>query len=495
MRLTMKFKRLLFSIPLLGLLTACTLIDVHSSSDNTSSSSSSHSSSSSNSSQTSEDSSSSSESSSSIEDPSSSEPSSSSSSSSTNLQTFNERINGMVSTGIKATSGDANTKDSAAYNPSATLGSAAHPLLNQPSSNYIEIVAIEQPDQYGDAVLIKCGNAEIIIDVGMTSTDEYDDGTTYSDFLKEQYSSYITDNTVDLMVVSHPHEDHIGGFPAFVDSNVSKIGMLVDYGYRYTGNAESFYYNQIRKLISSKWGGVYHPVYDCVNNLNGGLARTYITQELFIDWVNTGVYQSNPNLDYGSLTYNNESISDLNITSVAGILSYKNFSYFFDGDMQNKTSYGNINGENNMVSLNTNNPLFHKVTMSKIAHHGSSTGTYASLLTAITPKISFISAGRVPSSNSYNDLVGACSGHPHALTLSRIKSAGIKAYLNSASGTLHFVTDGGLTNPIYFVGAPLKSSLLGGTTSYPSSLNLPYGSTTDMYNDLWNTTFYNMCHA
>ncbi|MPM72054.1 hypothetical protein SDC9_119027 [bioreactor metagenome] len=356
-------------------------------------------------------------------------------------------------------------------------------------------MAIEQPNQYGDAVLIKCGNAEIIIDVGMSSSNYYDDGTSYGNFLKQQYASYITDNTVDLMIVSHPHEDHIGGFPGFVSSNVTKIGMLVDYGYRYTGSSESYYYNQIRNQISSKWNGVYHPVYDCVNSLNNGLPRTYITQELFIDWIDTGVYQSNPNLSYSNLTYNGSSISDLNITSVTGILSYKNFSYFFDGDMQNTTSYGDIDGEINMVSLNSSNPLFHKVTMSKIAHHGSTTGTYTQLLTAITPKISFISAGRVDSSNSYGSLVGACSGHPHAATLARIKNAGIEAYLNSASGTLHFVTDGSLVNPIYFVGATLKSTLLGGKTSDPTALNLPYGSTTDMYNDLWNSTFYNRCHA
>lgn len=493
----MKLKKILFAIPLLGLLASCNLINVHSSSDDISGSSSSGQSSSSNSSSetSSEEPISSSESSSSsIVDPSSSEPSSSSSSSE-NTGTFNERVSTMVSTGIKATNGDANTKDSVAYNASATLGSAAHPLLNQPNSNYIEIVAIEQPEQYGDSVLIKCGNAEIIIDVGMSSSDYYDDGTLYGDFLKQQYASYITDNTVDLMVVSHPHEDHIGGFPAFVSSNVTKIGMLVDYGYRYTGSSESYYYSQIRNQISSKWGGVYHPVYDCVNNLNSGLARTYITQELFIDWIDTGVYQSNPNLSYNNLSYNGSSISDLNITSVTGILSYKNFSYFFDGDMQNTTSYGDIDGEINMVTLNSSNPLFHKVTMSKIAHHGSTTGTYSQLLTAITPKISFISAGRVDSSNSYGSLVGACSGHPHVATLSRIKNAGIKAYLNSASGTLHFVTDGSLTNPIYFAGAPLKSTLLGGKTSNPSALNLPYGSTTDMYNDLWSSTFYNKCHA
>ena len=224
----MKLKKILFAIPLLGLLASCDLINVHSSSENSSSSSSSgQSSSSSSSSETSSEEPISSGESSSIVDPSSSE-SSSSSSSSENTGTFNERISTMVSTGIKATSGDANTKDSIAYNAYATLGSAAHPLLNQPNSNYVEIVAIEQPEQYGDSVLIKCGNAEIIIDVGMSSSDYYDDGTLYGDFLKQQYASYITDNTVDLMVVSHPHEDHIGGFPAFVSSNVTKIGMLVD---------------------------------------------------------------------------------------------------------------------------------------------------------------------------------------------------------------------------------------------------------------------------
>lgn len=409
--------------------------------------------------------------------------------------TFTERIENMVSTGKMPRPVDANTPEVASYDEEAVLGSAAHPLLDQVSSEYLEIIAFEQPEQYGDAFLIKAGNAEIIVDFGNPADFDFDDSTLYKNYLKDQYNTWITDQKVELMIISHPHSDHIGGLDGFLASDVRSIGMLVDYGYRY-GYNDNAYYNNIRSKMSSRWHGVYHSAYDSVNNLNGALSRTYVTQELFIDWIDTGFYQANPDLNYTNLKYLGEKIEDLNITSVVGILNYKSFSFMLTGDMQNSTSYGSIDGETIMTEAHTSDPLFHQVTMLKVGHHGSTNATYdAPLLSKIRPTLGVISAGRVDSSNSYGNKTGACSGHPHIQTLSRLKNANVKTYLNSASGTLHFVTNGSLVDPIYFIGAPLKSSLIGGQNGHSNSLNSQYGSTLDIDKDLWSSTFYNRCHA
>lgn len=460
----MKIKSTIFIVPLVVLLASCSFFPFSSSESSLSSSSSE------------------------------SNSSSSSSSSEQTGNTFNERIANMVSTGVTPRASDANTPVLATYNAELPIGSAAHPLLDQISSEYLEIVVFEQPEQYGDAFLIKAGNAEIIIDFGNPSDSYFDDYTLYGNYLKTQYNAYITDQKLELMLISHPHSDHIGGLNGFLNSNVSSITMLVDYGYRY-GSNDSSYYTEIRSKMSSTWGGVYHSAYDCVNNLNGGLSRTYITQELFIDWVDTGFYQANSNLNYANLQYLGQTIDDLNITSVVGILSYKSFSCFLTGDMQNTTSYGSINGETIMVNSNSSNPAFHQVTMLKVGHHGSTYATYTTLLNAISPALGAISAGRVDSTNSYGDKSGACSGHPHLQALNRLRNANVKTYLNSASGTLHFVTNGSLIDPVYFIGAPLKSSLIGGQNGNQTSLNSSYGTTLDIDKDLWSSTFYNRCHA
>ncbi|HMM00672.1 MAG TPA: MBL fold metallo-hydrolase [Bacilli bacterium] len=404
---------------------------------------------------------------------------------------FNNRISTMVSTGMFPRENDALLPALTAYDENAVLGSAAHPLLNQIDSSYLEIVAFEQPSQYGDAFLIKADNAEIIVDFGNYASTNYDDGTKYGSYLAEQYNQYITDQKLELMIVSHPHSDHIGGVDGFIDSNVNKIDMLVDYGYR--GYNDSNYYNSIRNSIN-QWDGVYHSIYDCVNNLHNALERTYVTPELFIDWIDSGFYQSNSELDSSNLTYQGQAIEDLNITSVQAILNYRNFSFYLSGDMQNSTSYGVIDGENIMVENNQNNSSFHQVTMLKVGHHGSGTATYASLLEYLQPELGVISAGRVEGTNTYGNKFGACSNHPHVATLNRLKAANVKTYLNSASGTLHFVTNGEINSPVYFIGSPLKSSLYGGQNNHSEVLNAPTGSNYDISNDLWSSSFYSACH-
>lgn len=404
---------------------------------------------------------------------------------------FSSRILDMVSTEIFPRESDALSPVLTPYDENAILGSAAHPLLNQVDSSYLEIISFEQPSQYGDAFLIKADDAEIIVDFGNYADTDYDDGTTYGSYLTEQYNKYITDQKLELMIVSHPHSDHIGGLDGFTNSHVNRIDMLVDYGYR--GYNDSNYYTSIRSHMD-QWEGVYHSVYDCVNNLHNALGRTYVTPELFIDWIDSGFYQSNSEQDSSNLTYQGQAIEDLNITSVQAILNYRNFSFYLSGDMQNSTSYGIIDGESIMVENNQNNSSFHQVTMLKVGHHGSGTATYAPLLEYLKPELGVISAGRVEATNTYGNKFGACSNHPHVATLNRLKAAKVKTYLNSASGTLHFVTNGEINSPVYFIGSPLKSSLYGGQNNHSNILDAPIGSNYDISNDLWSSAFYNACH-
>ncbi|MCH3976221.1 MAG: MBL fold metallo-hydrolase [Bacilli bacterium] len=135
---------------------------------------------------------------------------------------FSSRILDMVSTEIFPRESDALSPVLTPYDENAILGSAAHPLLNQVDSSYLEIISFEQPSQYGDAFLIKADNAEIIVDFGNYADTDYDDGTTYGSYLTEQYNKYITDQKLELMIVSHPHSDHIGGLDGFTNSHVNR---------------------------------------------------------------------------------------------------------------------------------------------------------------------------------------------------------------------------------------------------------------------------------
>ncbi|MDD4006109.1 MAG: MBL fold metallo-hydrolase, partial [Bacilli bacterium] len=277
--------------------------------------------------------------------------------------TYEERISNMADTGIVVTHEDKTVAEEVSYDQLAPLGSAAHPLSTS-QSEYIEILTFEQPSQYGDAYLIKAGDATIAIDFGHPSNYRFSDNSLYADLLKNKYSDYLTNSHLDLLIVTHPHSDHYGGYSA-LKSVASSIGMIVDYGY-YASSAENYRRNLRDYYVNL--GTAYHRIYDMVNHQNGGLERTYITSELFIDWLDTGYY---------SVNYEDgPTVNDANVTSLAGILAYRDFSFFFSGDLQdNPDGYGGTGGlgETNLVTINSaNEDIFHNVTMMKAAHHASS---------------------------------------------------------------------------------------------------------------------------
>lgn len=155
-------------------------------------------------------------------------------STSTNLEgTYAERIASMIDTGISITQEDATAAVSATYNQQAPLGSASRPL-SLSASEYLEIVTFEQPYQYGDAYLIKAGSASVVIDFGNSSSAIFTDGTSYYDLLKNTYEQYLDNGHLDLLILTHPHADHYGGYSA-LKSAATSIDMIVDYGYYASG--------------------------------------------------------------------------------------------------------------------------------------------------------------------------------------------------------------------------------------------------------------------
>ena len=99
-----------------------------------------------------------------------------------------ERIQNMAEIGITIDSDDQTIAETAAYDENAPLGSVAHPLSNS-ESDYLEILTFEQPTQYGDAYLIKVGDATIAIDFGNSSQQDYSDNSTYFDVMKDTYDA------------------------------------------------------------------------------------------------------------------------------------------------------------------------------------------------------------------------------------------------------------------------------------------------------------------
>lgn len=99
---------------------------------------------------------------------------------------------------------------------------------NYVAGEELKIISVEMNKEYGEAILIKFGNYEILVDSG---------NNTDATHVKEVLTTYVTDKTIDLLVVTHPHGDHIGG----INNNCLngfKVSKLVDFGYTYSPSGE-----------------------------------------------------------------------------------------------------------------------------------------------------------------------------------------------------------------------------------------------------------------
>ncbi len=394
-------------------------------------------------------------------------------------QAYLDLVNESKKTNATLVSDDASAPLLTSIDVSYPQGEAKNPLSHEEVET-IEIISIEQPIEYGDAFLIMLDDISIVMDVGNFASEYYDDGTNYGQYLSEIYETYVPDRELDVLILTHPHADHYGGWPALTNS-FDKINYIFDYGY----DEASAYIDNVRLNYFAK-GAKYRSIYDVTHGVDNLSSRFYLAPNAFIDWIDTGLY--NPVLTSSSL------YSDENVTSIVGILNFNNFSFLFNGDLQGEASYGDsgIDGEASLLEMNENNPNFHQVSMLKVAHHGSYLATTYPLLNKLNPQIAIISAGRPASDESYAGTYGICAGHPHDQTIERLYNyqnrRETEVYLNYLNGTTSFISDG-LTS-VYMHGSPLKSAPYG---AWNSEVSYQIGDVTEMFNEVKDTLYYSTC--
>jgi beta-lactamase superfamily II metal-dependent hydrolase len=206
-------------------------------------------------------------------------------------------------------------------------------------------------------------------------------------------SKLVEVKNIDVVVVTHPHADHIGGMKSVL--NTYSIGQFVDSGYPHT----TIMYENMLSTIDKK-------------NI------PYITVK------NGDILNFDPNVKIKILNPQPKFFNELNDNSVVILMTYKNVSLLFTGDSQ-------LNAES-MYARN----LGH-VDVLKVAHHGSSTSTGAYLISKTHPDISIISVGK---DNSY--------GHPDSSVIKRLTNDGSKVYRTDLNGSIVVTTDGNLYSVI-----------------------------------------------
>lgn len=113
---------------------------------------------------------------------------------------------------------------------------------------------------------------------------------------------------------------------------------------------------------------------------------------------------------------------DANAGSTVLYLTYENFSALFTGDLEGE---GERLVTKRLSDMRGTGRLAGRITLLKVAHHGSKNSTEASFLEMVDPRIALISAGR---DNAY--------GHPHKETLERLADRGCRIYQTPAGGAV-----------------------------------------------------------
>lgn len=205
--------------------------------------------------------------------------------------------------------------------------------------------------------------------------------------------------TLDVVLISHPHGDHMGGMAALFDQ--FHIKQIYDNGQESrTAMYKNYVKNIARKKISYK-------------ALNRG------DEIIFAGDVVCHVLW--PPAEGAAAMAVSES-GRTNNQSVVCKVYFGSFSVLFTGDAQREA-------EEQLLRQGRRNDL--KATVLKAGHHGSRTSSSPAFLEAVRPEAAVISCG---AGNSY--------GFPHAAVLTALKKQRADVYRTDRDGTISVVSDG-----------------------------------------------------
>ena len=241
----------------------------------------------------------------------------------------------------------------------------------------------------GDCILIEAPNKiNILIDGGGTPQSDFDVGSK----IVIPYLRRKGINEIDLLIVTHPHLDHLEGLLPVLKE--FRVDMVLDSGVM----CDSSEYKEFISLILKK-GIPYHKAKAGDN---------------FIFNNNLEIFLLNPL--YDSDFYEE---SDFNNASIVVKLFYKNADFLFTGDVEEATEKKLLVWQNILQS-----------DILKVGHHGSATSTSIEFLDKVDPGIAVITVGK----NHF--------GHPSQKIIERLEDRDIQIYRTDEDGTIIIRTNG-----------------------------------------------------
>ena len=249
-------------------------------------------------------------------------------------------------------------------------------------------------DNAGDCIYIKAGDNDIIIDGG-SKANSVDDITSYVD-------QFVTDGTIEYVIVTHADQDHIACFGITNGSLFDYYECEVIIDFPLSDKTTQVYNRYQSERADEVTNGAKHfTALECYNESKEGAERVY----QLADSVNMEILYN--------YYYENES-DDENNYSVCVQFTHGSRKFLFTGDLEKE-------GEEYLVEYND----LSQVEFYKAGHHGSKTSSNDCLLDVIKPKLCVVTCSC--GTDEYTDIVA--NQFPTQAFIDRISKHTDKVYV------------------------------------------------------------------
>lgn len=258
--------------------------------------------------------------------------------------------------------------------------SSAPTDLNTINSSDLSIHFLELGNKYtGDCIYIKVGDTDILVDGGSRASSV----STITNYV----DSYMTDKTMDFIIITHAHQDHYAGYATnegteslfdHYRSDGRKTGTIITFSFSKNSSSQKTYANYERELSEaiSIGGATHFTALECYNNTVNYQQKQ--AQDIYALGEDSEQNTISLQILYQKY-YEKENFvktSTENNASVCFQIIQGNKKYLFTGDLEKE-------GEESLVQENELSP----VELYKAGHHGSKTSSSKTLMEVIQPKI------------------------------------------------------------------------------------------------------------
>jgi competence protein ComEC len=233
------------------------------------------------------------------------------------------------------------------------------------------------------------------------------------------------DRRLDLVVLTHPHEDHVGGLALLLERY--RIGDVVEPGMIGPGPGDAAYRRELASLGRTS------------RVVAAGDTLWLDGIELDVDWPRRGSVPLRPP-DAGT---------GINNVSIVLELHFGQRRMLFTGDVEEQI-------DPQLLASGIAAHIGGQLDLLKVAHHGSGTATTDAFVEQLDPRVAVISAGW---GNPY--------GHPSPKTVKRLEDHGAKLFRTDLDGNVDVSTDGTDLTSTAEGGRPHDQSRLPGPTQLP----------------------------